>query len=96
MSGRRKSKNQTRSFVYDSPDRKTSETYPECGTSTYAYDDNNNVTQKTDARGVVKDRRNCLPNFPRRLPVRVPLTPATTSDKYALNYTAEFGFKIDF
>jgi hypothetical protein len=28
---------------------------------------------------VSKDRRNCLPNFPRRLPVRVPPTPATDS-----------------
>src|SRR5688500_4584701 len=41
---------QTRSFVYDSLKRLTSATNPESGTVTYVYDDNGNLTQKTDAR----------------------------------------------
>jgi RHS repeat-associated protein len=37
----------------DSLGRRTSETNPESGTVTFVYDDNGNVTQKTDARAVV-------------------------------------------
>ena len=44
---------QTRSFVYDSLKRLTSANNPESGTITYQYDNNGNLTQKTDARGVV-------------------------------------------
>lgn len=44
---------QTRTFVYDSLKRLTSATNPESGTITYQYDNNGNLTQKTDARGVV-------------------------------------------
>jgi hypothetical protein len=51
---------QTRSFVYDSLKRLTSATNPETsangvqsGTISYAYDANSNLTQKTDARGVI-------------------------------------------
>ncbi len=43
----------TRTGSYDSLGRKTSETFPESGTASYVYDDNGNVTQKTDARGLV-------------------------------------------
>ncbi len=43
---------QTRSFVYDSLSRLTSETNPESGTTTYTYDSNSNLTRKTDARSV--------------------------------------------
>jgi RHS repeat-associated protein len=56
---------QTRSFVYDSLKRLTSATNPEIcnqvGTQctpipvSYQYDDNGNLTQKTDARGVVSN-----------------------------------------
>ena len=50
---------QTRSFVYDSLSRLKSSTNPEMGTTStngtiyYQYDNNSNLTQKTDARGVV-------------------------------------------
>ncbi len=44
---------QTRTFVYDSLKRLTSATNPESGTIGYLYDDNGNLTQKTDARGIV-------------------------------------------
>ncbi len=44
---------QTRTFVYDSLKRLTSATNPESGTINYQYDNNGNLTQKTDARGVV-------------------------------------------
>ena len=44
---------QTRSFVYSSLSRLTSATNPESGTVGYQYDNNGNVTQKTDARGIV-------------------------------------------
>ena len=41
---------QTRTFVYDSLKRLTSATNPESGTTTYQYDNNGNLTQKTDPR----------------------------------------------
>jgi RHS repeat-associated protein len=41
---------QTRSFVYDSLKRLSSATNPESGTVSYQYDNNGNLTQKTDAR----------------------------------------------
>ncbi len=44
---------QTRTFVYDSLKRLASATNPESGTVSYQYDNNGNLTQKTDARGVV-------------------------------------------
>ena len=44
---------QTRSFVYSSLSRLTSATNPESGTLGYQYDNNGNLTQKTDARGIV-------------------------------------------
>jgi len=44
---------QTRTFVYDSLKRLTSATNPESGTVSYQYDNNGNLTQRTDARGVV-------------------------------------------
>jgi len=44
---------QTRMFVYDSLSRLVSATNPESGTISYRYDPNGNLTQKTDARGVV-------------------------------------------
>jgi YD repeat-containing protein len=44
---------QTRSYMYDSLGRKISETNSESGMSLFAYDDNGNMTQKTDARGTV-------------------------------------------
>jgi RHS repeat-associated protein len=44
---------QTRTFVYDSLKRLSSVTNPESGTLSYQYDNNGNVMQKTDARGVV-------------------------------------------
>jgi RHS repeat-associated protein len=44
---------QTRSYTYDSLGRRISEANPESGTVTFIYDDSGNVTQKTDARGVV-------------------------------------------
>src|SRR5256714_1992164 len=43
---------QTRSFTYDSLKRLQSAVNPESGTVTYSYDDNGNLTQKTDARNV--------------------------------------------
>lgn len=43
---------QSRTFVYDSLKRLRSATNPESGTITYNYDNNSNLTQKTDARGV--------------------------------------------
>ncbi len=42
---------QTRSFVYDSLKRLTSATNPESGTTSYLYDANGNLKQKTDALG---------------------------------------------
>ena len=44
---------QTRTFVYDSLKRLKSATNPESGTTTYSYDNNANLTQKIDARGIV-------------------------------------------
>ncbi|MGB7068403.1 MAG: hypothetical protein WBD22_02825, partial [Pyrinomonadaceae bacterium] len=44
---------QTRSFVYDSLSRLKSANNPESGTINYGYDNNGNLTQKTDARNVV-------------------------------------------
>jgi len=41
---------QTRTFLYDSLKRLTSATNPESGIVTYQYDNNGNVTQKTDPR----------------------------------------------
>jgi len=43
---------QTRTFVYDSLKRLTSATNPESATVSYQYDNNGNLSQKTDARGV--------------------------------------------
>ena len=43
---------QTRTFVYNSLKRLTSAANPESGTISYQYDDNGNLTVKTDARGV--------------------------------------------
>ena len=44
---------QTRTFVYDSLKRLKSAINPESGTVAYNYDNNSNLTQKTDGRGVV-------------------------------------------
>ena len=44
---------QTRSFAYDSLKRLTSTTNPESGTSSYQYDNNSNLIQKIDGRGIV-------------------------------------------
>jgi YD repeat-containing protein len=44
---------ETRTFVYDSLKRLTSAANPESGTVSYQYDNNGNLTQKTDARPVV-------------------------------------------
>jgi len=44
---------QTRTFNYDSLKRLKSATNPESGTVSYEYDNNSNLTQKTDARGIV-------------------------------------------
>lgn len=44
---------QTRTFVYDSLKRLTSGTNPESGTVSYQYDNNGNLTQKSDARSIV-------------------------------------------
>ncbi|MBK7706127.1 MAG: RHS repeat protein [Acidobacteria bacterium] len=44
---------QTRSFVYDSLSRLLTAQNPESGTISYAYDPNGNLTEKTDARGVM-------------------------------------------
>ena len=43
---------QTRSFTYSSLSRLLSATNPESGTISYGYDNNGNLTAKTDARGV--------------------------------------------
>ena len=43
----------SRIFVYDSLKRLTSASNPESGTVSYQYDNSGNLTQKTDARGVV-------------------------------------------
>lgn len=43
---------QTRSFVFSSLSRMTSETNPESGTTTYEFDNNGNPTKKTDARTI--------------------------------------------
>jgi RHS repeat-associated protein len=43
---------QTRTFTYDSLSHLRSALNPESGTISYAYDDNGNLTQKTDARPV--------------------------------------------
>jgi RHS repeat-associated protein len=45
---------QARSFSYSSLSRLVSATNPESGTVSYGYDDNGNLTRRTDARGVVK------------------------------------------
>lgn len=45
--------NQTRTFNYDSLQRLTSAVNPESGTISYDYDAANNLSHKTDARGVV-------------------------------------------
>ncbi len=44
---------QTRTFAYDSLKRLTSAYNPESGTVGYQYDNNGNLTQKTDARNIV-------------------------------------------
>lgn len=44
---------QTRTFSYDSLKRLKSASNPESGTISYEYDNNSNMSQKTDARGVV-------------------------------------------
>jgi RHS repeat-associated protein len=44
---------QTRRFTYDSLSRLRSASNPESGTVSYSYDDNGNLSQKIDARGVV-------------------------------------------
>lgn len=44
---------QTRTFAYDSLKRLSSAINPESGTVSYQYDNNGNLMQKTDARGVV-------------------------------------------
>ncbi len=44
---------QTRTFSYSSLSRLLSATNPESGTISYGYDPNGNLTNKTDARGVV-------------------------------------------
>src|SRR5205814_780318 len=41
---------QTRTFIYDSLKRLTSAINPESGTVGYQYDNNGNLTQKTDPR----------------------------------------------
>ena len=41
---------QTRTFLYDSLSRLTTATNPESGTISYQYDNNGNLTRKTDAR----------------------------------------------
>lgn len=46
---------QTRSFAYSSLSRLLSATNPESGLIQYAYDNNGNLTRKTDARGVQTD-----------------------------------------
>ncbi|MFN0278432.1 MAG: hypothetical protein ACKVRN_07500 [Pyrinomonadaceae bacterium] len=43
---------QTREFIYDALSRLKSADNPESGTINYVYDNNGNLTQKTDARGV--------------------------------------------
>ena len=43
---------QTRTFAYDSLSRLTSAQNPESGTISYGYDNNGNLTSKTDARYV--------------------------------------------
>lgn len=43
---------QQRSFTYDALSRLQSASNPESGTINYVYDNNGNLTQKTDARGV--------------------------------------------
>jgi len=48
---------QMRTFLYSSLGRLTSVTNPESGTVTYQYDNNSNLTFKTDARGVVTENR---------------------------------------
>ncbi len=44
---------QTRTYTYNSLSRLMSATNPESGTINYQYDDNGNLTQKTDARQVI-------------------------------------------
>ncbi|HJP93169.1 MAG TPA: hypothetical protein VJ875_14520, partial [Pyrinomonadaceae bacterium] len=44
---------QTRTFVYDSLKRLKSATNPENGTISYDYDNNSNLKQRTDGRGIV-------------------------------------------
>ena len=44
---------QTRTFVYDSLSRLASASNPESGTVGYQYDNNGNLQQKTDARGII-------------------------------------------
>lgn len=46
---------QTRTFTYDSLSRLTSTINPENGKISYSYDPNNNLIQKTDARGVISN-----------------------------------------
>jgi RHS repeat-associated protein len=46
---------QTRSFAYDSLRRLTSATNPESGAVSYLYDNNGNVTRRTDARSIQTD-----------------------------------------
>ncbi|MGH9554494.1 MAG: RHS repeat domain-containing protein [Terriglobales bacterium] len=44
---------QTRTYVYDDAGRLTSAATPEAGTSSFLYNNFNQVTQRTDARGVI-------------------------------------------
>jgi YD repeat-containing protein len=48
---------QRRSFVYSSLSRLISATNPESGTTTYQYDNNGNLSSKTDARGITTQNR---------------------------------------
>jgi len=77
---------QTRTFVYDSLSRLKSATNPESGTISYNYDNNGNLTQKTDARLVqttyVYDNLNRVTNRNYSAPANLPNYQTTPNVAY--------------
>jgi len=77
---------QTRSFTYSSLSRLKSATNPESGLIQYNYDNNGNLTQKTDARAVVTsyvyDALNRVTNRNYSAPANLPNYQATSNVTY--------------
>ena len=80
---------QTRTFVYDSLSRLKSATNPESGTISYSYDNNGNLTTKTDARGVITNYVYDALNRVTQRSYAAPTNPANYEATPTVNYTYE-------